>query len=234
MDLSIVLPVFNERLNIEILLKRISSLNKEGLNLEFIFVDGSSTDGSQNLILDASANDTRIKLLESKEKLGYGFDLLRGLNESKGEFVAWTHADLQTDLEDVFRCFLKIKDKNDTKYLVKGLRKKRRLSEKIFSKLMEYYVFLKMGEKFTEINAQPKLFHRKFIHHLTKPQSPNDFSFDLFALIQAKKAGYKIIEIPVYFNDRIYGQAKGGGSLKTKLQLIRRTIKYINHLDGLI
>ena len=43
----------------------------------------------------------------------------------------------------------------------------------------------------------------------------------------AKKMNYSILEFPVFFNKRLYGEAKGGGSIKTKLKLSVRTFSYI-------
>ena len=58
-------------------------------------------------------------------------------------------------------------------------------------------------------------------------QAPHDFSLDLFLLYQAKKYGYGIKEIPVYFKKRLHGEAKGGGSWQTRSLLIKRTLRYI-------
>ena len=81
------------------------------------------------------------------------------------------------------------------------------------------------------VNAQPKLFSRKFYDkHLVKG-APLDFSLDLYLLYWARKFG-RIIEIPVYFEKRIYGEAKGGGSFKTRMKLVKRTFAYIFELKG--
>ena len=93
---------------------------------------------------------------------------------------------------------------------------------------MEWYVFFKLGVKLDEINAQPKVFRRNFYHNLLKKNAPDDFSLDLYLLLVAKKRGYKIQNIPVSFHKRLFGIAKGGGSLKGKFPLIKRTISYIN------
>ena len=49
----------------------------------------------------------------------------------------------------------------------------------------------------------------------------------------AHRKGFKIKEIPVFFKDRIHGEAKGGGSLKGKINLVMRTFKYILKLRKL-
>ena len=68
--------------------------------------------------------------------------------------------------------------------------------------------------------------------HLKKDY-PLDFSLDLYALYQAKANGYEIKTLPVYFKKRLYGEAKGGGGgWKSRMQLIKRTFKYIFKLKA--
>ena len=70
------------------------------------------------------------------------------------------------------------------------------------------------------------MFNREFKKYMK--QAPFDFSFDLHFLLEAKKNGYKILEQDVFFYERSSGIAKGGGgSLKNKIKLIIRTLKYI-------
>ncbi len=61
--------------------------------------------------------------------------------------------------------------------------------------------------RLSDVNAQPKVFSRKFYGLMTKP--PLDFSLDLYALHLAKKQGFKVHIIPVIFSKRLYGEAKG-------------------------
>ena len=86
-------------------------------------------------------------------------------------------------------------------------------------------VFLK---KINDINAQPKLFPKSFLTYLEN--HPNDFSLDLFFLVIAKNNGFKIINHDVTMKKRLHGEAKGGGSLKGKIKLIKRTLLYIIEL----
>ena len=66
-----------------------------------------------------------------------------------------------------------------------------------------------LGRWLSDVNAQPKMFHRTLYKEMTLP--PKDFSLDLYLLNLAKVKGYEIQSIPVSFNRRIYGEAKGGG-----------------------
>ena len=225
-QLSIVFPVFNEVKNLPHLINSINSASDHNFSTEFIFVDGGSSDGSRELLDNISKENLSIKLVCSNNSRGYGYDIIEGLNHASGDILAWTHADLQTDINDVFRAVSKLG--SQTKTIVKGKRIRRNILDKLFSLLMEWYVFFKLGVKLDEINAQPKVFRRSFYHNLLKKNAPDDFSLDLYLLLVAKKRGYKIHDIPVSFHKRLFGIAKGGGSLKGKVPLIKRTISYIN------
>ena len=56
---------------------------------------------------------------------------------------------------------------------------------------------------------------------------PNDFSLDIYLMVVAIQNHYKIIEYPVRWDERVAGEAKGGGSIKAKLRLIIQTLKCI-------
>ena len=60
--------------------------------------------------------------------------------------------------------------------------------------------------------------------------APHDFSLDLYVLFVANKLKIPIKNYPVFFSKRKFGIAKGGGSLKGKYKLIKRTFMYIIEL----
>ena len=83
--------------------------------------------------------------------------------------------------------------------------------ERFFTFGMQVMVWLVLRKPLVDINAQPKLFSRRFYDRYLKDDPPSDFSLDLFALYQAHIHDYKIRVLPVYFKKRLYGEAKGGG-----------------------
>jgi hypothetical protein len=93
---------------------------------------------------------------------------------------------------------------------------------------MQVYTNYILGISLNDINAQPKLFSREFYDKI-KNNAPLDFSLDLYFLYQAKKIG-TIKTIDVLFLKRKFGEAKGGGTLKGKWKLIKRTMAYIQDL----
>ena len=233
--LSVVIPCYNEEKNLPHIMAKLSVLlrDKTHEECEVILVDNGSNDNSAQVFVDLLKGiEENIRVVKVDKNQGYGYGILYGLKQANGSFLAWTHADLQTDPADVFKALDIYLLAPKRPVLVKGYRKNRKLSEAFFSWCMGLIssVFLKV--RLTEINAQPKLFHRDFYEAIVK-DAPYDFSLDLYFLFKAKKQGL-ILDFPVFFLPRLYGEAKGGSgsSLKTRIKLIKRTLKYIGELRG--
>lgn len=233
--LSIVIPCYNEEKNVPLLLKRLGVVREKypDLPFEVILVDNGSADQSPVVFQRELSRPEYafIKNIRVEKNIGYGFGILSGLKNCQGEVLAWTHADLQTDVGDVlesYKLFIREADIKNT--FLKGKRKKRKILESFLSRGMAFISSLALGLKLDDVNAQPKMFHKSFLTRLEK--APYDFSLDLYVLYLAKIKGMKILEYPVDFAKRLYGEAKGGGgaSLKTRYKLIKRTWSYIFEL----
>ena len=229
-ELSIVIPCYNEDDNIFPLFSKIENLLRLDDKIEIIIVDNGSTDKTnQNILKSDLFIANKIKLTKIDNNIGYGFGIMSGVKIAKGDYIGWCHADLQTEPSDVYNAFLNNKNKLVTgEYVIKGLRKNRNIFDDIFTfgmSLIASTVFLK---RINDINAQPKLFPKSFLTYLEN--HPNDFSLDLFFLVIAKNNGFKIINHDVTMKKRLHGEAKGGGSLKGKIKLIKRTLLYIIEL----
>ena len=226
--LSVVIPCYNEEKNIPLIVSKFSKiLEKSDEEIEVILVNNGSIDDSKSVFEKTiSKSELDIKVLNVKKNIGYGHGILSGLKIAKGDILAWTHADLQTDPADVLVALNEYNRYNNSQIVIKGKRRNRNFLDSFFTWGMQVYCTIILKTKLNDINAQPKLFSKIFFNqHFSL--APQDFSLDLFLLIKAKKFG-RIKTIDVKFNKRKYGEAKGGGSIKGKVKLIQRTINYIN------
>ena len=226
--LSVIVPCYNEEKNIpEIVSKFDKIISKSNVDIEVILVNNGSLDNSKIIFDDAIAKTkNKIKVLKIKKNIGYGHGILYGLNAAKGDIMSWTHADLQTDPKDVLAALNEYKKYNDSQLVIKGKRRNRNLLDAFFTWGMQVYCTIILKTKLNDINAQPKLFSRKFYESNFK-NAPLDFSLDLFLLTKTNK----IKTVDVFFHKRKHGEAKGGGTMKGKWKLIKRTISYINNLS---
>ena len=228
--LSVVIPIFNEEKNIEGLFKKLIECQKKAnFFCQFILVDGCSSDSTGILIkkLSSDYSTLDIKVVSMTSRGGYGHDIVCGLGYAIYETMAWTHADLQTDLCDLVTGYNLI-NKTDQQTVIKGKRKGRSFLDRLFTFGMQIYTFFKLNMYLDDINAQPKIFKKDFYKTYLLSDPPEDFSLDLYFLILAKFNNYKIQTFDVFFHKRILGEAKGGGgSWKNRINLIKRTRQYI-------
>ena len=235
LGLSLIIPCFNEKKNINPLLENLKQLTESvDFPFEVIVVDGNSDDGTEKILKNkfSDLDPDSFSLIQLNSRNGYGYDILEGLKNAKYDVLAWTHADLQTDVNDVKRAFDKLNSSRNINLVIKGERKKRNFLDFFFTLGMQLVVFFYLRVLLNDINAQPKLFRREFYESKIKDGAPKDFSLDLYLLFQAKKNKYLIESIPVYFSKRIHGEAKGGGgNWNNRLKLIKRTYFYIKRLS---
>ena len=230
-EISIIIPAYNESKNIIEILDKIQKFFLENTLLkntvEIIIVNNGSNDDTDKTVRSHYLFKNKIiSYLFLKKNNGYGAGIIQGLNTAKGKIISWTHADNQTDFKDIINIFDAYKEElNTSNFLIKGKRKNRKFIDSFFTIGMSFFVFVFTKKFLKDINAQPKVFNKNLYKKFVNP--PYDFSLDLYLLILAKKNNINIIEYPVYFKKRKYGEAKGGGTIKGKINLIIRTIKYI-------
>ena len=215
---SIIIPCFNESNNLEKLID-LCKTNLCSRNIEVILIDNGSTDSSQNILSKIPPKDNYLKTYRLRKNLGYGHGILFGLSKAHGDFLGWTHADLQTDPLDVVEGFELI---NNTNEFVKGTRKGRPLLDNFITIGMSFFESILFKNFLWDINAQPTLFHRSFFEIWQDP--PKDWSIDLFAYSFAKKNGLTVKRIEVLFPDRIAGTSSWNTGLASRIYLIIRTI----------
>ncbi len=225
--LSIIVPCYNEAENILLILEKFSRVLK-GLSAELILVNNGSTDESGEILRGELKNPLYCfaRVVSIAKNIGYGHGIMTGLREAKGDVLAWTHADLQTDPADVIRAYQKFREleKKDANILIKGRRLNRRLGERFFTFGMACLASFVLGEALYDINAQPKMFSKSFLLKMKNP--PDDFSLDLYLMYLAKHFNYKTYTIPVHFGERIYGESKSAANFKSRCRTIMRTFKY--------
>ncbi len=229
-ELSIIIPCYNEEKNLLALVNEIKIIKKKNfdLDLEFILVNDGSTDQTSSTLKDLNENEI-YKIVDLEKNSGYGGSIQEGLKLSSSNILSWTHSDLQCDLNDVIELYRLHKEQFlKERILVKGKRIQRNIFDVFFSNSMAILASIIFQKKFSEINAQPKIFSRKLFNEFES--APKDFSLDLYLLFISKKKFYKIIEHPVIYKKRIAGVSKGGDSLIGKIKLTLRTLKYIINL----
>jgi len=222
-NLSIVIPCFNEAKSLPKLVKDFSKKLKRR-DVELILVNNGSNDLSETILLNLKKNYNFLRTIRLKKNNGYGNGVLQGLKKAKGQYISWTHADLQTDPYDVIIGFEKFKKELSPKIFIKGNRLGRPFKDVFFTIGMSIFETILLKNFFWDVNAQPNIFHKNFFNMLEK--IPLDFSFDLFFYFNAKKKNLKILRFPVKYPQRKFGVSHWNTDFKNKMKFIKRTIKY--------
>ncbi len=223
--LSIVVPCYNEEKNLPGLLEAFNQAITRD-DIELILVDNGSTDNSQTVLRGLLTQYHFARCHHVAENQGYGHGILSGLRAAKGQFLGWTHADLQTDPQDVLKALSIIEKKsNDKDLYIKGDRKGRPIFDKFFTSGMSLFETLYMGSALWDINAQPNIFHRNFFDKWEK-SAPHDFSLDLYVLYMAKHLNMKIERFDVYFPERQHGESSWNTGFSAKWKFIKRTLEF--------
>ena len=233
MKLSIVVPCYNEAENIPKLLAAYAEvINRD--DLEIILVNNGSTDETAQVLVQLlPLYESFLKVVTVSVNQGYGFGILSGLRSATGEFIGWTHGDLQTPPRDVINALTIIEENNSRPTLyVKGNRSGRPLFDEFFTVGMSIFESLYLGTKLSDINAQPNVFHKSFFASWDNP--PHDFSLDLYVFYLARKQGLEIIRFAVPFLKRQHGSSKWNTGILAKWKFIKRTIKFSIELKKIL
>lgn len=230
MLLSLAIPCYNEQDNVPLIVARLKTILAGRSDVEVLLIDNGSSDETGTRIEREIDGSPFLRLVTVPVNKGYGYGIKAGLAQARGEVLAWTHADMQTDPQDVLVALDRFRAAAGRDVVVKGRRLNRRAAEASFTFGMQLLASAALGARLSDVNAQPKLFSRAF-HELYLAQgAPDDFSLDLYMLYHARRGGYDILEVPVVFAERLHGEAKGGGQWRTRIKLIRRTFAYIFEL----
>ncbi len=226
--LSIVIPCYNEAGNIPFILASLRERLADRTDVEVVLVNnGSSDESSAVLARELQRPEHAFAVVcDVPVNKGYGYGICAGLRQARGRVLAWTHADMQTDPRDVLSAFARFSAAGPAEQVfLRGRRRARNPLDAFFTFGMTIAASAALGVWLNDVNAQPKMFHRSFFESLDRP--PDDFSLDLYVLYTAKRRGMTVLQQDVIFGKRLHGQAKGGGTLKGKWKLIKRTWAYI-------
>ena len=207
MDISIVVPVYNEAESLGELREWIESiLSVHSFDYEVIFVDDGSNDGSWKVIGELSGKYPEVKGIRFRRNYGKAAALHTGFQSSSGEIVITLDADLQDSPEEVPELVRMIREEGYD--LVSGWKKKRYdpLTKRIPSRFYNWFARQVSGIKLHDFNCGLKAYRNQVVKSI-------EVYGDMHRYIPflAKRAGFtKIGEKVVQHQKRKYGVTKYG------------------------
>lgn len=229
-ELSIVIPAYNEAANLPSLLARYVEV-WEDLPAELIVVDNGSSDGTGDVLAEQLARPELgfARVVTITDNRGYGHGIHTGLMAARGAHVGFSHADMQTDPADLFRAYHELLLSPDpSRVIVKGRRAPRDFGAELITQGMSWVASAILMRRLVDVNAQPKVFHRGHLARLTDP--PDGIPYDLYVLYRGLRAGLSIVTIPVVFGERGHGESKWAANVFSRYRTILGMIGYILRL----
>ncbi len=208
MDISIVVPLFNEEGSLPELYEWITRvMNENGFLYEIIFINDGSTDGSWKIIDNFSKNDKNIKAIKFRRNYGKSPALYCGFQKAQGDVVITMDADLQDSPDEIPDLYKMIK--NEDYDLVSGWKKKRHdpiITKNLPSKIANFTARLATGVKLHDINCGLKAYKKEVVKNIEVYGEMHRY-----IPVLAKQAGFtKIGEKVVIHKKRKYGITKFG------------------------
>jgi dolichol-phosphate mannosyltransferase len=148
MDFSVVIPIYNEELNLLKLYDRLKSvMEKLNVNHELIFINDGSRDKSMSVIIELALKDKAVKYINFSRNFGHQIAVTAGVDKSKGDVVAIIDADLQDPPELIEEMYYKMKEG----YQVVYARRRSRKGESVMKKWTAK-IFYRLLAKITSIS----------------------------------------------------------------------------------
>jgi glycosyltransferase involved in cell wall biosynthesis len=205
-DLSVVIPVYNEEENLPHLWPELRSvLEPLRLHFEVVFVDDGSHDRSAELIRSFRESDPRVRLVRLKANAGETAATDAGFKTVRGRWVVTMDADLQNDPHDI-PVLLSHLDRWDA---VTGRRTNRRAGDS-FARRISSLVANRVRNRLSDESIQDsgctfRAFRRECLRGLVLYRG-----FHRFIPTLLRMRGYRVIEVPVRNRPRRYGRSKYG------------------------
>ena len=211
-SLSIIFPVFNEKLRLKSSFNHILSFlkTKKKIKIQIIFVDDGSSDNSYNLINSFVKNyksskinkKVNFQVIKSKNNLGKGSALKLGVNKATNDWIITADIDMSVSLFQIYKWI-------DKKFIIKkypvyfGSRKNKKsvvesnLIRQILGDLMSLLTFIILNIKIKDTQCGYKLYKKSLAKPIFKKLKDYGYNHDLEIILRLKKKNIEIKELPV-------------------------------------
>ncbi|KAJ5601504.1 Glycosyl transferase family 2 [Penicillium lagena] len=221
---SVILPTYNERRNLPIIVWLIQrTFNEEKLDWEVIVVDDGSPDGTLDIAkqLQKLYGPEHIVLKPREGKLGLGTAYVHGLKYTTGNFVIIMDADFSHHPKFIPE-MIRIQLETDAD-IVTGTRYANRgnikggvygwdLFRKFTSRTANLIADVMLMPGVSDLTGSFRLYKKSVLEKVITSTESKGYSFQMEMMVRAKAMGYKVAECPITFVDRLYGESKLGGS----------------------
>lgn len=216
---SIILPTYNERKNLPILVYLLDKTFREAkLDWEVVIVDDASPDGTLEIakkLIDVFGKD-HIQLKPRAGKLGLGTAYVHGLQFVTGNYVIIMDADFSHHPEAIPE-FIALQKKNNydivtgTRYAGNGGVYGWDLKRKLVSRGANFLASTVLRPNVSDLTGSFRLYKKDALAKIISETKSKGYVFQMEMMVRARALGFTVGEVPINFVDRLYGESKLGG-----------------------
>jgi glycosyltransferase involved in cell wall biosynthesis len=236
MDLSIVIPIKDERDNLGRLHDRLTAaLAPLAKSYECIFVDDGSSDGSFALLEEIARRDAHVKVVRLRRNFGQSAALQAGIDHSTGDVLITMDGDLQNDPADIPLLLDKLAEGYDAVLGHRAQRHDNLIIRKVPSRIANWIIRKVTGVPIKDMGCTLRAIRRDLAESL-----PLYGEMHRFVPVLAQQYGGRLAQIPVRHHPRTAGKTKYNLTRTFRVVLDLITIKFLHsyltrpmHLMGL-
>ena len=232
MELSIILPTYNERPNVTELVERICNVLQH-VDHEVIFVDDRSPDGTAQAARQTASRYPQVRVIERQPPPGLTVSILDGVREARGRYVAWLDADLSHPPELLPRLLAPLRENRAeitcaSRYVAGGRDARRSIATRWASVLITRLAQWLIDRRVLDYTTGFVLAPRELILDLGLRGDYGEYCIDLLAT--AVRRGYRVHEVPYWNVERQHGTSKTAPNLSS---FVRRGWSYLTTIGAL-
>ncbi|KAF8525110.1 glycosyltransferase family 2 protein [Hysterangium stoloniferum] len=225
---SVILPTYNERKNLPIIIWLLTRTFREhAMDWEIIIVDDASPDGTQEVAkqLQRVYGEDHIILKPRAGKLGLGTAYMHGLNFCSGDFVIIMDADFSHHPKFIPQ-FIRLQQAHNLD-IVTGTRYRSGarpylpgaesggvhgwdLKRKLISRGANFLADTVLSPGVSDLTGSFRLYRVHVLKHIISVTVSRGYVFQMEMMVRAKAMGYTVGEVPITFVDRLFGESKLG------------------------
>ena len=232
MELSVILPTYNERPNITELVERICTALQD-VDHEVIFVDDRSPDGTAQAAQQTVLRHPQVRIIERQPPAGLTVSILDGVREARGRYVAWLDADLSHPPELLPELLAPIREHRAevacaSRYVPGGRDARSSIATRWASLFINRLAQWLVDRRVVDYTTGFVLSSRQVILELGLRGDYGEYCIDLLAT--AVRCGYRVHEVPYRNVERQHGTSKTAPNL---VSFVRHGWPYLTTIGAL-
>jgi dolichyl-phosphate beta-glucosyltransferase len=228
MHLSVIIPAYNEEKRLPKTLREINEyLKKQNFESEIIVVSDGSTDRTCEVVENLKSEIKNLKLICEKINRGKGYGVKIGMLQAKGKLRLFTDADNSTPIKEIEKFLPEFEKGTDVVIAsreIKGaiLDPPQSLFRRFVGEVFKYLRKIIVGLwEIEDSQCGFKCFRGELVDKIFQKCEIERFAFDAEILLIAKKMGFKIKEIPVYWRNDPKSKVKFKSMIKMLIDLFK-------------